>query len=315
MTRLQVLRGGTADASGRRGAALLQAASDGLVVAVAPGHFVDTERWTAATAAERHVARMEAVLARAHPRLVVADASAAAVHGLPWIGEFPTYVTVIDPSRATGQRRPGLLKIAGFGREIDHEPLGRRAVTTLSATGVDVALRHPVRTSVVLLDALLARGGPDKVELLERLGERRVRPGSSRALDAITFADHRSGSVGESIARVVMDELGAPQPTLQQAFQDERGLIGVVDFWFPEQGAIIEFDGRVKYTDPRYRSGRSATEVVVDEKIREDRLRAKRPVHTMTRIVWADVTSTERMTAALDHARLPRTPRRFRTIR
>ncbi|KQO62195.1 hypothetical protein [Curtobacterium sp. Leaf261] len=315
MTRLHLLHGGTLDGSGRRGVALLDDLAAGIVVRIAPGTFVDIRSWQRATPGERHVARMEAVLARTSPRLIVAGPSAAAAHGLPWRGEFPEFVTVIDPERATGQRRPGLLKLAGRGRSDSTLPLGRRSVTAVADTAIDVALRFPMHTSVPLLDAVLASRRVDRLDLLDVLQRRGTRPGSHRARAAVDFADCRSGSPGESLARLVMADVGAPTPVLQQEFHDADGLIGFVDFWFPEQGWIVEFDGHAKYTEDRFRAGRSPAEVVIDEKRREDRLRATEPVRGVTRLEWRDIIRPERVTSRLHAAAIPLVPVRHRTVR
>ena len=65
-----------------------------------------------------------------------------------------------------------------------------------------------------------------------------------------------------------------PAPVLQEAFYDERGKIGVVDFWWPDCKLVGEFDGRGKYLRDEYLSGRSTADAVLAEKAREDRLRA-----------------------------------------
>ena len=49
-------------------------------------------------------------------------------------------------------------------------------------------------------------------------------------------------------------------------------LVAVVDGWFDDAAVAVEFDGRVKYTDP-WRD-RSAAQVLWEEKRREDVLRA-----------------------------------------
>jgi hypothetical protein len=76
---------------------------------------------------------------------------------------------------------------------------------------------------------------------------------------------------------------------LQQAFFDGAGLIGYVDFWWPEVGVIGEFDGLKKYREAELLARRSPGEVVVAEKIREDRLRAT-PTHpVVVRWIWAEL--------------------------
>lgn len=102
-----------------------------------------------------------------------------------------------------------------------------------------------------------------------------------------------------------MRDVGCPPPTQQQLFHDASGPIGRVDFWFPDQGVVVEFDGLAKYRDPAMRRGRSADEVVVAEKIREDRLRAVPGVRHVVRPIWRDVVTGGRFPAMLADAGLP----------
>ena len=60
---------------------------------------------------------------------------------------------------------------------------------------------------------------------------------------------------------------------LQLPHYDRDGFIGYTDFAWPEYGVVAEADGRNKYLDESLRSGRTLEEVIMDEKIREDRLR------------------------------------------
>jgi len=104
---------------------------------------------------------------------------------------------------------------------------------------------------------------------------------------AIDFSTSLSGSIGESDARAVMYQLGYPRPQLQVRFSDAEGDI-FPDFYFAEDDAAVEFDGKAKYTRDEYTKGDPA-EVVWREKKREDRLR--RQVRTVVRILFEDVRS------------------------
>jgi hypothetical protein len=118
--------------------------------------------------------------------------------------------------------------------------------------------------------------------VLDEVAPVRGRPRVERVLD---FADGRSESVGESLSRVRIHELGFPKPELQRRLRDRWGLIGFGDFAWDD--LIGEFDGLVKYTDRDMLRGRSPSAVVVQEKRREDRVRATG--HRVTRWVWADI--------------------------
>jgi len=88
-------------------------------------------------------------------------------------------------------------------------------------------------------------------------------------------------------------------------------LVAVVDVWFEEAAVAVEFDGKVKYTDPWRDPGR----VLWDEKRREDDLRSLDI--RVVRIVDADLGSRwlpmERRLRNLLGSPGP-TPRRFTAV-
>ncbi|PZE84996.1 hypothetical protein [Curtobacterium sp. MCBD17_032] len=183
------------------------------------------------------------------------------------------------------------------------------------STVVDIALTQELRRSVPVLDVARQRG-VERAALRTELDARSSVHGRDRARFAIEFADHRSGSVGESVARVALDEVGAPQPHLQVDFRDSSGFVARVDFWFPDQGVVLEFDGAAKYRDPAFRAaGLTAEDVLVQEKRREDRLRLVPEVRRVGRFGWAETQDTGLLRALLVGLGLPLRERRFRTIR
>jgi hypothetical protein len=99
-----------------------------------------------------------------------------------------------------------------------------------------------------------------------------------------------------------MWRLGLTAPVLQQAFADSNGHIGVVDFWWPDCGLVGEFDGRGKYLRDEFSRGRSVAEIVMQEKAREDRLRALGL--KVVRWEWADAIDLRRLEAKLRSAGL-----------
>lgn len=190
-----------------------------------------------------------------------------------------------------------------------------RLVTDLASTVVDVALTQELRRSVPVLDVALHRG-VERTALRAELDARSAVHGRDRARFAIEFADPRSGSGGESVARVALDEVGAPKPELQTEFRDAVGFVARVDFWFPEQGVVLEFDGTAKYRDPAMRAaGLTAEDVLLQEKRREDRLRRLSDVRHVGRFGWVETQDTGRLRALLVGLGLPLEARRFRRIR
>jgi hypothetical protein len=99
-------------------------------------------------------------------------------------------------------------------------------------------------------------------------------PGRGAAGRALEFASPLSGSPGESISRAGMFLLGFLLPELQTPHWDHDGLIGFTDFFWRDRGTVGEFDGHGKYLRDEFTGGRSAADIVLAEKVREDRLRA-----------------------------------------
>lgn len=100
------------------------------------------------------------------------------------------------------------------------------------------------------------------------------------------FADGRSESVGESMTRVQLRQLGLPRPELQATIVGTHGeVIGRTDFLISAHGTVIEFDGRVKY-EKFLRVGESSADVVYREELREDAIRATGL--EVVRMTWRD---------------------------
>jgi hypothetical protein len=246
-----------------------------------PGHV-----WERLTRDEQFRARVHAVARAARQGLVFSHLSAAALWRLPMVGTWPQAPEVLRDSASGGRSRPG------YRAHLAAEPavtvlLDEVRITTLATTVVDVARTAQLGTAVTMADAALAgvtpAGGSTSTfavtrrELLDALAESPAKKGRARCANVLELADGASGSPGESVSRVGMHLQGLPAPVLQNEFRDSRGLIGYVDFWWPEFGLIGEFDGLGKYTRLDMLAGRSPAEAVIAEKVREDRLRALGP--------------------------------------
>ncbi|MGU3410920.1 hypothetical protein ACLBWP_12475 [Microbacterium sp. M1A1_1b] len=229
--------------------------------------------------------------------------SAAVVLAVPLVTDPP------DRVHLTTHGADGRTTNATFIVHADMDPSGDRS-TVVTPDGLrtsgpervaaDLALTFPLVDAVVALDDLLRRG-TDRARVQQSI-ERRGPKGRRRALRAVALADPASGSVGESVLRVRFDDLGTERPVLQHRFR-QAGLPDiVVDFWFPEAGVVVEFDGEVKYRDAQMRAGRSAEDVVIAEKQREDRLRAMPGVRWVVRLAWSDLWDEGRLRAALRRA-------------
>ncbi|GAA1590861.1 hypothetical protein GCM10009789_50830 [Kribbella sancticallisti] len=237
------------------------------------GHLApwDRELW-------RHRRLAYAVANSMRPGTVaLSHQSALVLHGLPLWGVDLNEVQI---SRLDG-RRGGL--IAGVrhhrGKLASTEltSIGGLTVTTMSRALAETACTASFEAVVVCADAAL-RDHRFTVEGI--LGRIEFWPGSATARAALAFADPLSESVGESRLRVLLDNHGLPAPRLQVDFADADGFIARVDFYFPDHGTVVEFDGLVKYAG-------GSREILVKEKLREDRLRTLGL--EVVRITWADL--------------------------
>ncbi|MGK5114281.1 hypothetical protein [Geodermatophilus sp. CPCC 205506] len=137
---------------------------------------------------------------------------------------------------------------------------------------MDSAREWPLADAVVAADAALLAGRTTNAELQRVLDTVRHWPGAARAVRAIGLADGRAESPLETRGRLRIVGAGFPSPELQVEIRVAGRLVAVVDAWFDEAAVAVEFDGRVKYSDPW--RGRTPERVLREEKRREDELRA-----------------------------------------
>jgi hypothetical protein len=271
-------------------AATRRRARAGELVRIAHGRYADARRWNALFPEQRHHLRVRSLVDRIRPRFVASHLSAAAVLGVPHVGRWPERVHLVRPGHDARTTNATFIVHADFDpsmRAVWKFPTDGLVVTGFDRTAVDLAMTLPTTEAVVALDRLLALGA-SREAVLDGIA-RRGRKGRRRASWAAEFADAAADSVGESLVRVRLDEYGAPEPVLQHRFSACGEPDIIVDFWMPDQGVVIEFDGEVKYRDRRLRGARSAEDVVVAEKYREDRLRSFAEVRAVIRYGWKDL--------------------------
>ncbi|CAN5424277.1 hypothetical protein BH10ACT10_BH10ACT10_10240 [soil metagenome] len=115
----------------------------------------------------------------------------------------------------------------------------------------------------------------------------------TRARAALRVADGGAQNVGESLLRLMVLELDVGVPETQYVVR-EGSRWAAVDVRVGRH--LFEFDGRVKYLD-REQGGvadRPVTQVLWEEKQREDWLRRAQGGHGMSRVVWSEMFGTER---------------------
>jgi len=291
---------------GRDDHALRRRARAGDLVRVAPGAYVPASTWTEADPRQRHVLRVRGVVGRLSSDVVVSHESALALNGFPLLGRWPERVHVVDRRRASTLTSSTLVRhAADLGAADLTSRWGMPTVAPLRAA-LDVARTRDLRGGLVVIDHGLRSQAFDRTAAGAHLEARGSYRGTRVTTLALALADPLSESAGESLSRAGMFEAGLARPVLQKWFHDDDGLIGRVDFWWPCCGVVGEFDGLVKYLGRTERRGRAPEQVVVDEKLREDRIRAVPGVRGFARWIWDDALKHRPMLDKLAHAGLAR---------
>lgn len=287
--------------TGMDSSVLTRHARRGDLLQLRSGAFVEKAVWARLTPDERIRLEVAAAAAVHRGSFTATHRSAGALWGAPRIQKHDGLVHQRVTLAAGTRTEHGIRKHAVADTDLHLTQIDGITVTDVDRTVLDLAATEPFAAAVVVADWALRRH-TDKGRLRRTLDEWSPARGRARIERVIDFADGRSGGPGESVSRVQIDECGLTRPVLQQRFDDERGLIGFVDFYWPDFDVIGEFDGLVKYRKPEFMNGRTDSEVLTDEKEREDRLRAteRRPI--VSRWIWRTLNPVGQLEAQLRHA-------------
>lgn len=263
---------------------------------VSRGAYVTSALWAESEQRARYLLRVRAVAETWQFRPVLSHWSAAAIHGLPIIGEWPDAVHVTVGPTSGGRSRGGVVKHSLALRDDEVVEIDGLLVTTVARTVVDLAITVSFLSAVVVADHCLHIDRFDRTpplisrdELATEFARRLPFRGHARAHAVEQFATTQADSPLESVSRVTMQRIGCPPPQLQTPFHDATGFIAETDFYWEAFRIIGEADGEQKYLDAAKRSGRTIDQVKLDEKFREDRLRAL--PRGVTRWRWATAIS------------------------
>lgn len=274
----------------------------GILRRVRSGIYVLAEDVSALRTEDKHLLAMRALATAAKRPVLFSHWSAAVAHELPVTGGHlgKAHITVAEAGERYFERAASHV-FELHDQEV--EEISGLLVTTTGRTVVDIAGAGTFEEGVVVADAALAAGVPREMleHAVDLAGPRRR---WRRIAEVMEFADGGSGSAGESISRVTMHRMGL-HPELQRPLVDERGLIGRSDFFFVEEEVAGEFDGLVKFLDPRF-APQGAGRKVYDEKVREDR--GRRVTRGWARWGWVEAHSVRLLGAILSRAgvRVPR---------
>jgi len=290
---------------------LYQRSRRGEVVRVMRGCYVDTPYWEQLKPDDRHRALAQLSALSFGSELVFSHRTAAALWRLPVLGAWPLRAHVAGPLGGGASHRSATLARHALGIEVAPERVDGLQLTPLAVTVAQLAASERFASGVVAADAALRRAD-HPIPLLQSSVSRddlfsaacAIAPnhGGVRALAVAAFADGRADRPGESLSRASMRAAGLPAPELQVELRGASGRQYFADFYWRDLRLIGEFDGKAKYSDPEFLGGRTPQQALLDEKAREDDLRAAR--NEFSRWGWEVALSPARLAALLRRAGL-----------
>lgn len=305
ITRPELLAGGLTDRD------ILALRRHKLLERIGAGLYAPRSTYLPLTPEEKLALRSKAVFHRHRGHVALTHQSAAVLLGLPTWG-LPldeVHVTRLDEGR--GRHEAGVQHHVGkIGDDEVHEIDGV-LVASPDRCVWELACTSSVESALVTVDAALHRNLVSDESLRESAGRFGTWRGSRAARLAMTMADGRSESPGESRTRYLFWRLGVPKPDLQFEVFDANGVVVArTDFAWELYRHLAEFDGRVKYDGTFEPEGFGS---VFSEKRREDRVRAE--LWGLSRVVWADLAPqaaqacADRLMFQLDRSRSLYVPR------
>lgn len=260
-------------------------AVNGAWIVVRRGVYVERERWESLGDDDRWRLRDWAAHLNLGVPHVMSHDSAARAHGMPLLRPDLALVHITRPG-VSGSRTEH-----GVKHHLTRLPLdwgtfaAGMPVTDLARTALDLGREHGMLTGVVACDDALHRGVPRRRFDLA-LADMTNWPGVTQARAAYEHADEGAESPGESLSRVLVEELGWGRPETQFPVPVGRG-VAWCDLRLGRH--VFEFDGRTKYRR-RAEGGvadRPVEDILWDEKKREQAICSLG--FGMSRLIWDDL--------------------------
>lgn len=223
-------------------------------------------------------------LATEEPHILSHD-SAAQLLQLPLVGVERGLSHVTRPGLAGTRTRYGIKHHLGRRQPRDVATVEGVRLTGLARTSLDLAREHGFATGVAAMDAARRRGAALRAFEIE-LGLMSRWPHVRRARAALAFSNPLAETPGESLARILVVELGVG-PVVAQFPVPLAGRTAYVDLRVGRH--LFEFDGRVKMrsVEDGGFAGRGAEAAWWDEKVRQTEICGLG--FGMSRLVWADL--------------------------
>lgn len=281
---------------------LERAAKAGELIRLRPGAYASTTAVEAAPPDAIHRARVVASRLAAHREPVFSHESAAALHGIPLIGSWPTRarttVRTRTNSSAAVERTLRILDDA----DIMTLPDGVRT-TSPARTAIDLAASRSLLAGIIAISHVRASGvGLDEFDaVIARAGRFH---GLRRARIALARSCGGSRSVLETLVIVRCQDTGFEVPAQRHAVTGIDGVTYQVDFSWSRGLVLGEIDARDAHPDRAPRDGPDLAEAAWAARRREDALR---PVcAAFVRIGWVEAWGGVGLTRRLAAAGVPR---------
>jgi hypothetical protein len=246
------------------------------------------------------------VLKQSKTSLVLSHTSALAEYGAPlWrVGLDRVHTTRTDG--LSGRRGADVLQHEGWLRPDEFVVLDGIPVTSPARAVIEAATCGSAEVGLCLANHMLHQGHTTLGELERQYVGMEQWPDSRVVELVLRLADGRIESVGESRTLWVCFHEGLPMPVPQYVVRDRPGReVARVDFAWPDLGAFLEFDGRIKY-EALLRPGERASDVVLRERDRE-RLICEMTGWVCVRVTWAELADRARLAARIRSVLLRRT--------
>jgi hypothetical protein len=263
-------------------------------VCVRRGAYCERELWDAVERYDgRALLRDRAAHLMVQPEHLMSHDSAARSYGLPFLAPRTglSHLTRygVGGSRTHYGVKHHLSQIGLLNTEV-HEGM---PVTGFARTVVDIGREHGWLSGMVAADHAIMTG-LEKVDLEAELAVMRCWPEVTEARTGVDKARVGAESVGETVTRPFLEEIGLVDPDLQFPVR-----IGDRVAWIDLRIGchLIEFDGRKKYL--RVEQGgvadRPVEDIVWDERQRQ--LAVCRRGFGMSRLIWDEVMGSGREAA------------------
>lgn len=290
---------------GHTSASLELAVRRGEFFRVARGWYARAEAWEALTARDRQLLRVLTVQSGSASAPVYSHGTAATLLSLPVYRFDDRQVHTLVPAQSTTRSTGIVLRHRGPFSERDLQRSAGLIHTGIVRTAVDVARTMSFESGLVTVEGAMRRLSQQsratdeelRAMLLGCLAQLPRSRGCVRAGRVLRFGGGLSESPLESLARLQLERLGFAVRQ-QVPVSGPNGETYRMDLELVGLRVFVEVDGRQKYLDEKMRGGRTAEQVVLREKAREDWVRGTQD-YRVIRAGWEHSTSLEAMAARM----------------